>query len=139
MRLMGLDFGAHTVGVAVCDELGFAASPVETVRRPRESKLRQTYARIEQLIVEYGVTELVVGLPTGLDGQDDERTLVSREFGEALSRRTGLPVHYEDERLTTVESKQLLHDLGEGEDRVDTVAACYILQSYLNRLDDDRA
>ena len=91
MRIMGLDFGSKTVGVAVSDPLGITAQPIEIVRRKSENKLRQTLARIEELIREYQVTQLVLGLPKNMNNTLGERAEKSLEFKEILERRTGLP------------------------------------------------
>jgi len=136
MRILGLDFGSKTVGVAVSDENEFLASGVETIRREREDKLRKTYARIESLIVELGVEKIVLGLPLTLDGEEGVRVQKTRDFGENLQRRTGLDIEYQDERLTTVEAYNLMSESGVKKDKqlqmVDEVAATIILQDYLD-------
>ncbi len=136
MRILGLDFGSKTVGVAVSDENEFLASGVETIRREREDKLRKTYARIEALIEELGVEKIVLGLPLTLDGEEGVRVQKTRDFGENLQRRTGLDIEYQDERLTTVEAYNLMSESGVKKDKqlqmVDEVAATIILQDYLD-------
>ena len=102
MRILGLDFGSKTVGVAVSDGLLLTAQGVETIERKDENKLRKTCARIEELIAEYEITEIVLGLPKNMNNTEGERVEKTKAFGEMLERRTGLPVHYWDERLTTV-------------------------------------
>ncbi len=94
MRILGLDFGSKTVGVAVSDGLLLTAQGVETIERKDESKLRKTCARIEELIAEYEVTEIVLGLPKNMNNTEGERVEKTKAFGEMLERRTGLPVHY---------------------------------------------
>lgn len=137
MRWMGLDFGSKTVGVAVSDPLGLTAQPVEIVRRKSENKLRQTLARIEELIREYRVTELVLGFPKNMNNTLGERAAKSLEFKEMLERRTGLPVVMWDERLTTVEAERTLMESGvrreHRKEYVDKIAAVFILQGYLDR------
>lgn len=137
MRIMGLDFGSKTVGVAVSDPLGLTAQPVEIVRRKSENKLRQTLARIEELIREYRVTELVLGFPKNMNNTLGERAAKSLEFKEMLERRTGLPVVMWDERLTTVEANRaMIEGKVRREERgryVDAIAAVLILQGYLDR------
>lgn len=137
MRWMGLDFGSKTVGVAVSDPLGLTAQPVEIVRRKSENKLRQTLARIEELIREYRVTELVLGFPKNMNNTLGERAAKSLEFKEMLERRTGLPVVMWDERLTTVEANRaMIEGKVRREERgryVDAIAAVLILQGYLDR------
>ena len=138
MRIMGLDFGSKTVGVAVSDPLGITAQPIEIVRRKSENKLRQTLARIEELIREYQVTQLVLGLPKDMNNTLGERAEKSLEFKEMLERRTGLPVVMWDERLTTVEANRALMEGNvRREERgkyVDALAAVLILQGYLDRI-----
>ena len=137
MRWMGLDFGSKTVGVAVSDPLGLTAQPVEIVRRKSENKLRQTLARIEELIREYRVTELVLGFPKNMNNTLGERAAKSLEFKEMLERRTGLPVVMWDECLTTVEANRaMIEGKVRREERgryVDAIAAVLILQGYLDR------
>ena len=111
MRIMGLDFGSKTVGVAVCDELGYTAQGVETITRKEENKLRQTCQKIEALIKEYGVTSIVLGYPKNMNDTIGERAEKTEEFKAMLERRTGLPVILWDERLTTVEADEILEEL----------------------------
>ena len=138
MRILGLDFGSKTVGVAVSDGLLLTAQGVETIERKDENKLRKTCARIEELIAEYEITEIVLGLPKNMNYTEGERVEKTKAFGEMLERRTGLPVHYWDERLTTVAAEQILMESGvRRENRkavIDKVAAGLILQGYLDCL-----
>ena len=135
MRILGLDFGSKTVGVAVSDGLLLTAQGVETIERKDENK---TCARIEELIAEYEITEIVLGLPKNMNNTEGERVEKTKAFGEMLERRTGLPVHYWDERLTTVAAEQILIESGvRRENRkavIDKVAAGLILQGYLDCL-----
>ena len=136
MRIMGLDFGSKTVGVAVSDSL-VTAQGVEIIRRKEENKLRQTLARIEELIVEYEVEEIVLGLPKNMNATEGVRAELTLEFKDKLERRTGLPVHMWDERLTTVAADKIMMETGvRRENRkkyVDMIAATLILQGYLDR------
>ena len=138
MRILGLDFGSKTVGVAVSDGLLLTAQGVETIERKDENKLRKTCARIEELIAEYEITEIVLGLPKNMNNTEGERVEKTKAFGEMLERRTGLPVHYWDERLTTVAAEQILMESGvRRENRkavIDKVASGLILQGYLDCL-----
>ena len=138
MRLMGLDYGSKTVGVAVSDPLGLTAQGVETVWRKQENKLRQTMARIEELISEYQVERIVLGYPKNMNNTIGERALKSLEFKEKLEGRTGLPVVMWDERLTTAEAERTLMETGvRRENRkqyLDQMAAVLILQGYLDRI-----
>lgn len=131
-----MDFGAKTVGVAISDPLLITAQGIEIIRRERENKLRQTLARIEQLIVEYEVTEIVLGLPKNMNDTLGERAELSLAFREKLERRTGLPVTMWDERLTTVAAERAMMEAGirreERAKHVDKIAACLILQGYLD-------
>ena len=136
MRIMGLDFGSKTVGVAVSDPLGITAQGVEIVRRKSPNKLRQTLARIEELIREYDVEELVLGYPKNMNGTEGERCEKTKEFKELLERRTGLPVTLWDERLTTVAADRSMMEAGLGryerKEYVDEIAAVFILQGYMS-------
>ena len=138
MRIMGLDFGAATVGVAISDALLLTAQGIETIRREKELQLRKTYQRIEELVKEYEVERIVVGYPKHLNNTIGERAKKAEEFAQALERRTGLTVVLQDERLTTVEAHRVLDAGGAGLEKkkevVDKLAAVLILQSYLDRM-----
>ena len=135
-RLLGLDYGSRTVGVAVTDELGMLAHPVETIVRAREDKLRQTLARIAELADEYDIARIVVGLPTHMDASEGERAEKARQFGALVEKRTGRQVVYQDERLTTAEADEILEECGIPRSRrksvIDQAAACIILRDYMN-------
>lgn len=135
-RIMGLDFGSKTVGVAVSDGLGLTAQGVEIIRRTSENKLRQTLARIESLIGEYDVGKIVLGFPKNMNNTIGERAEKTLAFKEMLERRTGLPIVMWDERLTTVAADRVLIEAGvRRENRkgyVDEIAAVFILQGYLD-------
>lgn len=139
MRIMGLDYGAKTVGVAVSDELLLTAQPVETIKRERETKLRQTLARIEELMEEYQVEKVVIGLPKKLNNEEGERCEKTREFAAMVERRSGLEVVFWDERLTTVLADTVLEEGGVAEKNrkkyIDKVAASLILKGYLESLE----
>lgn len=136
-RVLGLDYGAKTVGVAVSDALGLTAQGLETIRRERENKLRQTLAKIAQLAEEYEVSAIVLGFPKNLDGTEGERAGKTLEFKEQLEKRTQLPVVLEDERLTTNAANRVLEEAGirkeNRKQHLDRMAAVLILQSYLDR------
>ncbi len=137
MRIMGLDFGSKTVGVAVSDSLLLTAQGLEIIRRKEENKLRRTLARIEELIVEYEVEEIVLGLPKNMNATEGQRAALTEEFKDKLERRTGLPVYYWDERLTTVAADKAMMEAGirreHRKEYVDKIAAALILQGYLDR------
>jgi len=136
MILMGLDYGSKTVGVAFSDALYLTAQPAETITRDSESKLRRTLARIEVLAKERGAGRIVLGRPLNMDGTAGERVEKCEAFRAMLERRTGLPVDWQDERLTTVEADDILSESGvRREDRkkmIDQVAACLILKEYMD-------
>lgn len=135
MRIMGLDFGSKTVGVAISDPLLITAQGIEIIRRKEENKLRQTLARIEELIEEYQVTEIVLGLPKNMNDSEGPRAALSREFKDKLERRTGLTVTLWDERLTTVEADNIMIEAGirreNRKEYVDMIAAQLILEGYM--------
>ncbi len=135
MRIMGLDYGSRTVGVALSDELLMTAQPKEIIRRERETKIRQTLTRIETLIEENDVRLIVMGLPLNMNDTEGERAEKTREFAEHIERRTGLPVVFSDERLSTVEADEIMDRMGiRYQDRktyVDMIAANVILQEYM--------
>ena len=138
MRILGLDFGSKTVGVAVSDELLITAQGVEIIRRKSPSKLRQTLARIDELVGEYKAEKIVLGYPKNMNNTEGERCEKTKEFKEMLERRTGLNVILWDERLTTVSADKHMMESGiRREDRkkfVDEIAAVFILQGYLDYL-----
>ena len=132
MRILGLDYGSRTVGVAVSDPLGLTAQGLETIWRKQENKLRQTLARIEELVRDYQAEQIVVGYPKNMNNTIGERAEKALEFRDMLERRTGLPVVMWDERLTTVEADRTLMEAGvRRENRkqyMDKLAAVFILQ-----------
>lgn len=136
MRILGLDYGSKTVGVAVSDPLGLTAQGVEIIRRKSENKMRQTLARIEELVKEYQVEKIVLGLPKNMNNTLGDRAEKSLELKETLERRTGLDVVMWDERLTTVSANRVLMESGvrreNRKDYVDKIAAIFILQNYLD-------
>ena len=142
MRIMGLDFGSRTVGVAISDSLLLTAQGVEIIRRKEENKLRQTLARIAELIVANEVEEIVLGLPKNMNDTEGVRVELTKEFKEKLERRTGLPVVFWDERLTTVAADKAMMEAGirreNRKDYVDMIAATLILQGYLDRRNNEK-
>lgn len=138
MRIIGLDYGTKTVGVAVSDALGITAQGLETITRKEENKLRRTLARIEELIEEYDVTKIVVGLPKNMNNTVGERGNACKEFAEKLERRTGIEVVMWDERLSTVSANNVLIESGVRREQrkavIDKIAAVFILQGYLDYL-----
>ena len=138
MRILGLDYGSKTVGVAVSDPLGLTAQKVETIWRKQENKLRRTLARIEELIAEYEVEKIVLGFPKNMNNTVGERAEKALEFGEMLKKRTGLEVIMWDERLTTVEADRTLIEAGVRREKrkqyLDEIAAVFILHGYRDSL-----
>lgn len=137
MRVMGLDYGSKTVGVALSDTLLLTAQGLEIVRREREDKLRQTLSRLEAIIKEYEVDRIVLGYPKNMNNTEGVRCEKTRAFKEMLEKRTGLPVILWDERLTTVEADRAMMEGGirreNRKEYVDKLAAVFILQSYLDK------
>ena len=142
MRIMGLDYGGATMGVAISDELLLTAQPVETIRREREKQMRTTYRRIEELIEEYEVGKIVLGLPLNMNDTVGERALMAQGVADDLRRRTGLEVIMMDERLTTVEAHEILDEAGlnwkKKAEVVDKIAASIVLQTYLNSIGEEK-
>lgn len=136
MRILGLDYGTKTVGVAVSDPLGYTAQGVETIVRKDANKLRKTLARIEELIRTYEAECIVLGYPKHMNNDIGERALATESFKGDLERRTGLPVILWDERMSTIAAERTLMEGGvRREDRktyVDKLAAVFILQGYLD-------
>jgi putative holliday junction resolvase len=136
-RILGLDYGEKRIGLAVSDPTGTIASPLTTLTR-RAGK-RPPWAELERLVQEYEVNELVVGLPLDLAGEERDWSREVREFGDRLAGRTGLPLHWIDERLTSVQAERAVRGSGlrrgqrEEKERVDAAAAAIILQQFLER------
>jgi putative holliday junction resolvase len=135
-RILGIDFGERRVGLAVSDPTGIIAQPLPTLQRRRGK--RPPVAPVAQLALEHGVSAIVVGLPLTLAGDESDWTAEVRAFGDAVAERTGLPVHYVDERMTSVRAERAVRSMGlpkqrrEEKDRVDAAAAMLILQAYLD-------
>ncbi len=140
MKIMGLDYGSVTVGVAISDSMLLTAQPVEVIKRKREDKLRQTLARIEQLAAENEVERIVLGFPKNMNNSEGERVQRTKEFMDKLIARTGLEVVLWDERLSTVSAMDVLKEAGvrreNRKEYVDKMAASLILQGYLDSIRD---
>ena len=138
MRILGLDYGTKTVGVAVSDELGFTAQAVETITRKEANKLRKTLARIDELVQLYGIEKIVLGYHKHMNNSSGIRCEETEEFKAMVERRTGLEVILWDERMSTVAAERTLIEGGvRRENRktyVDQLAAVFILQGYLDSL-----
>lgn len=137
MRVIGLDFGTKTVGIALSDEAQIIAQPLVTIERKHATKLRQTYAQIERIIDEQDVGVIVLGFPKNMNNTEGERAEATKRFMDDLERRTGLPVILVDERLTTVEADRILEETGVAASarkaHIDKMAAAIILQNYLDK------
>lgn len=136
MRLMALDYGFATVGVAVSDELGIAAMPLETIVRKNKKKLRKTLARIEDIIHERKTELIVLGKPLNMDGSEGDMVKSCSEFKEMLEKRCRLPVVWQDERLSSREAREILVAGGikerhEIKKNIDSIAAAIILKEYM--------
>ena len=136
MRIMGLDYGSKTIGVAISDSLGITAQGIEVIERKEENKLRKSLARLEQLIEDYEVGEIVLGYPKNMNNTLGDRIARTEEFKEHIERRTGLKVTFWDERLTSVAAEKAMLEGGlsrkQREARIDKIAAVFILQGYLD-------
>lgn len=138
MRILGLDYGSKTVGVAVSDAFAWTAQSLETITRKEENKLRKTLARIEALVKEYEVEKIVLGYPKHMNNEQGDRCAKTESFKEMLERRTGLPVILQDERMSTVSAERILMEGGvrreNRKEHIDKMAAAFILQTYLDRI-----
>ena len=135
LRILGLDYGSKTVGVAMTDPMGITVQPFKTILRDRESKLRKTLSEIQKIVEDYDVEKIVVGLPLNMDDTEGERARETRTFVEKLKLRVTVPVEFTDERLTTMEAAEILDESGikrsEQKRVIDQVAAQLILEQYL--------
>ena len=135
MRILGLDYGSKTVGVAMTDALGMTVQPYKTIQRDRESKLRQTLSEIAEIVEQYRIEKIVKGLPLNMDDTEGDRAAKTRDFAEKLKLRVAVPIEFTDERLTTMEAEEILDQSGiprsEQKKVIDQVAAQLILEQYL--------
>ncbi len=135
MRILGLDYGSKTVGVAMTDALGMTVQPYKTIQRDRESKLRQTLSEIAEIVEQYRIEKIVMGLPLNMDDTEGDRAAKTRDFAEKLKLRVAVPIEFADERLTTMEAEEILDQSGiprsEQKKVIDQVAAQLILEQYL--------
>ncbi|WP_010497097.1 Holliday junction resolvase RuvX [Paenibacillus elgii] len=133
MRLMGLDYGDKTIGVAVSDELGWTAQGLEVIRRTTEER---DMTRLRELIAQYSVTEIVVGLPKNMNNTIGPRGEICIAFSEQVHETLQLPVHLWDERLTTASAQRTLLEADVSRKKrkqvIDKMAAALILQGYMD-------
>ena len=136
MRMMGLDYGSVTVGVAMSDALGYTSQPKETIVREKENHLRRTLAKIAELAEKNEIGLIVLGRPVRMDGTDGTRVARTEEFKAALEKRVSVPIVWQDERLTTVEADEILEEMkiprSERKKYIDSIAASIILRDYMN-------
>ncbi len=133
-RIIGLDIGDKRIGIAISDPLGITAAGLETIER-RNSRVDVEV--VKQIAERHGATQIVVGLPLNMDGSSGDQADRIRSFASKLARETGLPIVYEDERLSTVSAIRTLTlqgvDTGRSRELVDRQAAAIILQKFLDR------
>jgi putative holliday junction resolvase len=134
MRIMALDYGAKAIGVALTDELRLTVRPLTTIRRKRQSR-NQLIAQIQQLIAEHDVGEVVVGLPLRMDGTVGDAAARLQVFITILQAAVAIPVHAQDERLTSRAADELMQEMGfdatQRKAKSDEYAALVILRDYL--------
>ena len=136
-RILGLDVGSKTVGVAVSDPFGWTAQGLEIIPI-NEAKGNFGLERLGEIIDEYEVSAVVVGLPKNMNGTIGERAIASQNYGELIIEKFDLPVIYQDERLTTAQANRMMIEEGDLSRKkrkkvIDKLAAMMILQSYLDR------
>ncbi len=135
MRILGLDYGSKTVGVAITDPMGITVQPLKTIFRDRETKLRKTLAEIEKIVEDNDVEKIILGLPLNMDDSEGDRAMATRAFAEKLALRVTVPIEFADERLTTIEAAEILDESGvkrcDQKQYIDQVAAQIILEQYL--------
>jgi len=137
MRVLGVDYGERRIGLALSDPTGTLASPLPTLKRRRGK--RPPLTALMEIMEDHEVGAVVFGLPLTPMGRESPWTSEVRSVGEALAHRTGLPVHFVDERFTSVRAERTIRSLGlskskrEEKERVDAVAAVLILQAWLDR------
>ena len=136
MRYMGLDFGSKTVGVAVSDPFGWTAQPIETVERKDEANLVATIGRLAEIIEQYSVEAIVLGLPKNMNNTEGERVAITEKFQRRLIKEFGLEVIMWDERLSTLGAARVLDEANMRKRNqkkvIDKLAAVFILQGYLD-------
>lgn len=137
-RILALDFGSKTVGVAITDPLLITAQELETIVREKTSALRATLRRIVEIVEQYDVGQIVVGLPLNMNDEEGERVEATKDFVGQLRKRVDVPIDYIDERLTTIEADEILAEQGvpksERKKIIDQVAAAIMLREYLDNM-----
>jgi putative Holliday junction resolvase len=132
-RILGLDVGSKTIGLAVSDPLGITAQGLQTLRRKNK---KTDFGQLQKIVTQYGIVEFVVGYPLRMSGEEGAQAEKMQLFAEELRKKFGLPVHLWDERLTSAEANRVLRDSEMSIQRrgevVDRLAAVLILQSWLD-------
>ena len=136
MRTLALDYGEKRIGVAISDEAGMIAQPLETITR-KDAASRNHLDRIRELVSEFGVVQIVVGLPLHMNGSEGEAARAARRFGEDVREATGMALEFLDERWTTRQATRTLDEVGipraRQKGRLDPVAAALLLDAWLRR------
>jgi putative Holliday junction resolvase len=136
MRILGLDFGMKTIGVAVSDPLGWTAQGLEIIRREEENNLKKSIVRLKEICSQYEVESIVLGYPKNMNNTEGERVEKTKQFKKRLEKELKLPVELWDERLSTVGAERILleADLSRAKRKsvIDKMAAVFILQGYLD-------
>ena len=134
-RIMGLDLGTKTIGVAISDGMRYSATPLETIKR---TKFTADAIRLDELIAQNAIVAIILGLPLNMDGSEGPRVQSTRAFARSLAQRITLPIAFWDERLSTSAVTRMMIEADLRRDRraevVDKLAASYILQAALDRL-----
>lgn len=130
-RVLGLDHGTRRVGIAVSDALRLTAQPLEVIARER------AVARVAEIVSEYEIKEIVLGIPTSLNGSEGPAAAAARQFGAEVTLASGIEVSYVDERFTTVTAEKAMLEAGAKRrvrrESLDKVAAAIILRAFLDR------
>ena len=133
-RYLGIDFGEKRVGIAITDPTRTIAQPFKTIHY---TSLKKLVTEIKAILAEKEVAKIILGLPLSMKGADSAQTQVVRDFADRLRNSCHVPVELLDERLTTVQAHQVMHQMGKKpsrhRDKVDQIAAQYILQTYIDR------
>ncbi|HPJ76258.1 MAG TPA: Holliday junction resolvase RuvX [Clostridia bacterium] len=136
MIIIGIDYGEKRIGVAKSDPLGLLAHGITTIEWDRD--IEKPINQIQQIVIQHNVEKIVLGLPLNMDDTEGEKAIKVRDFADVLKKRINIPVEFYDERLSTVEAHDIIHmqgkKTGKNKKRIDMVAACVILQSYLDNI-----
>lgn len=138
-RIVALDVGDRTIGIAASDELGMTANPVRTIRRG--ASVKADLREVEALLTELETSKVVVGIPLDAEGEEGPQAAKVKDFCERLSKRVMMPVVYWDERFSTAEAEETLIEMGASRAKrrkvIDKMAAAVILESYLRETTDN--